>query len=262
MPQLTSNQSNPQGVKTQNLRKVYSEPKRGEVIAVEGATLEAHPGQILGLLGKNGAGKSTLLRMLSTVITPTSGEAWVGGHHTINDSSKVRQNLGFMSASTALYGRMSPREILNYFGELYGLSGDSLQSRIRFLIDRLEMGSYADGLCDKLSTGQKQRVYIARTLIHDPAVLFFDEPTSGLDVIMSQDVMSFVEDERTRGKTIIYCTHIMSEVERLCDQVVCIHDGTIMGSGTVEHLKSSTGEQTLERAFLSIVGYKSGENPS
>ncbi|MCE2767386.1 MAG: ATP-binding cassette domain-containing protein, partial [Fimbriimonadaceae bacterium] len=93
------------------------------MIAVEGATLEAHPGQILGLLGKNGAGKSTLLRMLSTVITPTSGEAWVGGHHTINDSSKVRQNLGFMSASTALYGRMSPREILNYFGELYGLSG-------------------------------------------------------------------------------------------------------------------------------------------
>ena len=205
-------------VRTEGLRKVFVDGKRGEIVAVSHATFEAKEGQILGLLGKNGAGKSTLLRMLSTVLTPTSGRAWVNGIDTQVDPSKVRQNLGFMSASTALYGRMSPREILRYFGELYGLKGQQLTSRMNELIEKLEIGPYADGLCDKLSTGQKQRVNIARTLLHDPQVLFFDEPTSGLDVVMSQDVMSFVENERTRGKTIIYCTHIMSEVDRLCDR--------------------------------------------
>ncbi|MBI1334181.1 MAG: ATP-binding cassette domain-containing protein [Armatimonadetes bacterium] len=243
-------------VRTEGLRKVFSDSKRGDVVAVENATFEAQEGQILGLLGKNGAGKSTLLRMLSTVLTPTSGRAWVNGIDTQVDPSKVRQNLGFMSASTALYGRMSPRDLLRYFGELYGLKGDGLTRRMDELIQKLEMGSYADGLCDKLSTGQKQRVNIARTLLHDPQVLFFDEPTSGLDVVMSQDVMSFVEDEKKRGKTIIYCTHIMSEVERLCDRVVCIHDGKLMGQGTVEEVKAETGQKTLEQAFLSIVGYQ------
>jgi sodium transport system ATP-binding protein len=244
-------------VRTEELRKVFVDGKRGEVVAVSHATFEAKSGEILGLLGKNGAGKSTLLRMLSTVLTPTSGRAWVNGIDTQVESGKVRQNLGFMSASTALYGRMSPKEILRYFGELYGLKGQGLTSRINELIEKFEIGPYADGLCDKLSTGQKQRVNIARTLLHDPQVLFFDEPTSGLDVVMSQDVMSFVEDERTRGKTIIYCTHVMSEVERLCDRVVCVHDGNLMGNGTVDELKAQTGKSTLEQAFLSIVGYKS-----
>lgn len=243
-------------VRTEELRKVFIDGKRGEIVAVSHATFEAHQGQILGLLGKNGAGKSTLLRMLSTVLTPTSGRAWVNGIDTQTDSGKVRQNLGFMSASTALYGRMSPREVLNYFGELYGLKGQQLTARVKELIEKLEIGPYADGLCDKLSTGQKQRVNIARTLLHDPQVLFFDEPTSGLDVVMSQDVMSFVEDEKRRGKTIIYCTHIMSEVERLCDRVICIHDGEMMGQGTVDELKSQTGKSTLEQAFLTIVGYQ------
>jgi sodium transport system ATP-binding protein len=236
-------------VRTEELRKVFVDGKRGEIVALSHATFEAQAGQILGLLGKNGAGKSTLLRMLSTVLTPTSGRAQV-------DPGKVRQNLGFMSASTALYGRMSPREIMRYFGELYGLKGKQLTNRINELIEKLEIGPYADGLCDKLSTGQKQRVNIARTLLHDPQVLFFDEPTSGLDVVMSQDVMSFVEDERARGKTIIYCTHIMSEVDRLCDRVICIHDGEMMGQGTVDELKAQTGKSTLEQAFLTIVGYK------
>ena len=243
-------------VRTEALRKVFVDGKRGEIVAVTDATFEALEGQILGLLGKNGAGKSTLLRMLSTVLTPTSGRAWVNGIDTQTDAGKVRQNLGFMSASTALYGRMSPREILRYFGELYGLKGPQLTNRMNELIEKLEIGPYADGLCDKLSTGQKQRVNIARTLLHDPQVLFFDEPTSGLDVVMSQDVMSFVEDERRRGKTIIYCTHIMSEVDRLCDRVICIHDGELMGQGTVEELKAQTGKATLEQAFLTIVGYQ------
>jgi sodium transport system ATP-binding protein len=243
-------------VRTEGLRKVFTDPKRGDIIAVEDATFEAQPGEIVGLLGKNGAGKSTLLRMLSTVLTPSAGKGWVAGHDIVAAPADVRRSIGFMSTSTALYGRMSPRETLMYFGELYGLNGSALKQRVNELIERLDITSYAEGLCDKLSTGQKQRVNIARTLLHDPQVLFFDEPTSGLDVVMSQDVMSFVEEERERGKTIIYCTHIMSEVERLCDRVVCIHDGAIKGQGSVEELRQQTGQATLERAFLDIVGYR------
>ncbi|MDH4388757.1 MAG: ATP-binding cassette domain-containing protein [Fimbriimonas sp.] len=242
-------------VRTDSLSKHFFDPKRGDVRAVEDATFEARPGQIVGLLGKNGAGKSTLLRMLSTVLTPSSGQAWVNDYDIVKEPTEVRRSIGFMSSSTALYGRMSPREILAYFGELYGLQGATLKSKVDDLISRLDIGSYADGLCDKLSTGQKQRVNIARTLIHDPQVLFFDEPTSGLDVVMSQDVMRFVEEERERGKTIIYCTHIMSEVERLCDHIICIHDGELKGQGSIEALKALTGENSLEKAFLNVVGY-------
>jgi sodium transport system ATP-binding protein len=242
-------------VRTDSLSKHFFDPKRGDVKAVEDATFESRPGQIVGLLGKNGAGKSTLLRMLSTVLTPSSGQAWVNDYDIVKEPTEVRRSIGFMSTSTALYGRMSPREILAYFGELYGLQGATLKSKVDDLISRLDIGSYADGLCDKLSTGQKQRVNIARTLIHDPQVLFFDEPTSGLDVVMSQDVMRFVEEERERGKTIIYCTHIMSEVERLCDHIICIHDGELKGQGSVEALKALTGENSLEKAFLNVVGY-------
>jgi sodium transport system ATP-binding protein len=243
-------------VRTEGLRKVFKDAKRGDVIAVTEATFEARPGEILGLLGKNGAGKSTLLRMLSTVLTPSAGRAWVNDFDVVNQPTDVRRSIGFMSTSTALYGRMSPRETLVYFGELYGLSKEPLTQKVEELIKRLDITSYADGLCDKLSTGQKQRVNIARTLLHDPQVLFFDEPTSGLDVVMSQDVMAFVEEEKAKGKTIIYCTHIMSEVERLCDRVVCIHDGEIKGQGTLEELKERTGQPTLEQAFLATVGYQ------
>jgi sodium transport system ATP-binding protein len=246
---------NPRMVRTDSLSKLFVDPKRGDVKAVQNATFEAQPGQIVGLLGKNGAGKSTLLRMLSTVLTPSSGKAWVSDFDIVANPTEVRRSIGFMSTSTALYGRMSPREILGYFGELHGLQGASLKAKVDELISRLDIGSYADGLCDKLSTGQKQRVNIARTLIHDPQVLFFDEPTSGLDVVMSQDVMRFVEEERERGKTIIYCTHIMSEVERLCDHIVCIHDGELKGQGSIEALKAQTGESSLEKAFLKVVGY-------
>ncbi len=242
-------------VRTDSLSKHFFDPKRGDVRAVEDATFEARPGQIVGLLGKNGAGKSTLLRMLSTVLTPSSGQAWVNDYDIVKEPTEVRRSIGFMSSSTALYGRMSPREILAYFGELYGLQGATLKSKVDDLISRLDIGSYADGLCDKLSTGQKQRVNIARTLIHDPQVHFFDEPSSGLDVVMSQDVMRFVEEERERGKTIIYCTHIMSEVERLCDHIICIHDGELKGQGSIEALKALTGENSLEKAFLNVVGY-------
>jgi sodium transport system ATP-binding protein len=220
---------------------------------VDNVSIEAHPGQVFGLLGVNGAGKTTMLRMLSTVLKPTSGKAWVAGYDVVQDGEKVRASIGFMSNTTALYGRLTGMEVLKYFGGLYGLQGDHLKQRLDFVTKQLDLDEFKDRLCDKMSTGQKQRVSIARTILHDPPVLFFDEPTAGLDVVTSQSVMEFIETSRAQGKTIVYCTHIMSEAERLCDEVAVIHEGRIKGEGTVQHLKEITGQPNLERAFLYLV---------
>lgn len=240
-------------VRTNNLCKHFSDSKRGVVRAVDGVSFTAETGEIFGLLGVNGAGKTTTLRMLSTVIQPTDGTAEVAGLDVTTHGADVRRQIGFMSASTALYGRLTPRDILNYFGSLYGLTGGALKSRIDDCIDKLKIGSFADRLCDKLSTGQKQRVSIARTILHDPPVLFFDEPTSGLDVVTSQTVLEFIEAERATGKTIIFSSHIMSEAERLCDRVAIIHGGVVRGSGTIPDLLSTTCATSFEKAFLSLV---------
>jgi len=241
-------------IRTQGLSKHFIEAKtKKTVVAVDNVSIEAQPGRVFGLLGVNGAGKTTMLRMLSTVIRPTSGTATVAGYDVVNEGEKVRASIGFMSNSTALYGRLTGFEVLQYFGRLYGLEGEQLNQRLKFVMDKLDLHDFKDRLCDKMSTGQKQRVSIARTILHDPPVLFFDEPTSGLDVVTSQSVMQFIEESRDQGKTIVYCTHIMSEVERLCNDIAVIHNGQIRGRGTVEDLKSQTGQTSLERAFLKLV---------
>jgi sodium transport system ATP-binding protein len=246
-------------VRTIGLSKHFQD-KTGLKKAVDDVSFEARPGEIFGLLGVNGAGKTTTLRMLSTVLNPTAGSAEVAGFDVQRDPQKVRASIGFMSTSTALYGRLTALEMIEYFGGLYGLEGARLQERLRYVVQKLQLDEFKDRLCDKLSTGQKQRVSIARTILHDPPVLFFDEPTAGLDVVSSQTVMEFIEEARTSGKTVIFSTHIMSEVERLCDRIAVIHDGRLHGEGTVQSLKSQTGEQSLEKAFLKLVGYAT--NPS
>jgi len=243
-------------VRTHELKKYFHEKKTGTKKAVDGVTFEARPGKILGLLGVNGAGKTTTLRMLSTVIRPTSGTAEVAGFDVQKDPEKVRASIGFMSNSTALYGRLTSKEVIEYFGGLYGLEGARLKDRMKYVTQKLQLEEFQDRLCDKLSTGQKQRVNIARTILHDPGVLFFDEPTAGLDVVTSQSVMEFIEEARDSGKTVVFSTHIMSEVERLCDEIVVIHDGVAKGAGTVQELKDKTGEATLEKAFLALVGFE------
>ncbi len=241
-------------VQTHAIAKHFIDPKRGVVKAVDGVSLQVQPGEIVGLLGANGAGKTTLLRMLSTVITPTSGTATIHGFDTVIHPEEVRRAIGFMSNSTALYGRLTAREVLEYFAGLYGIAQPARKARVDEVIDQMAIGEFADRLCDKLSTGQKQRVSIARTILHDPPVLFFDEPTAGLDVIMSQEVMKFIEEARERGKAVMYCTHIMSEVERLCDRVYVLHGGVIRGVGSVDEIKTLAGQSTLERSFLSLAG--------
>jgi sodium transport system ATP-binding protein len=241
-------------VRTDGIAKHFVDPKKGVVKAVDGVSITAKPGEIFGLLGVNGAGKTTMLRMLSTVLTPTSGTAEVAGYDVVKQAEKVRASIGFMSTSTALYGRLTSREMIEYFGELYGLKGSRLKERMDYVIEKLQLEEFLERLCDKLSTGQKQRVSIARTILHDPPVLFFDEPTAGLDVVSSQTVMQFIEEARDTGKTVVFCTHIMTEVDRLCNNVAVIHDGVIKAEGTVAQLKEQSGEENLERVFLKLVG--------
>lgn len=240
-------------ITVENLSKTFLGPKKSVVRAVVDVSFECHPGEIFGLLGANGAGKTTLLRMLSTIISPTAGRASVAGYDVVEHPAEVRKNIGFLSTTTALYQRLTAKETIQYFGKLHGLSGRDLQERTTYVIDLLNIGSFQNRLCDKLSTGEKQRVGLARTILHDPPVLFFDEPTAGLDVLASQTVMEFIEARREAGKTVVFSTHIMSEAERLCDRIAVIHSGRLAAIGSLDELRTATGQDRLEAVFLDLV---------
>jgi sodium transport system ATP-binding protein len=241
-------------IEAKNLTKTFHDKKRGEVHAVEAVSFRAEPGRVYGLLGANGAGKTTTLRMLATLLQPSSGSANVAGFDIARDPERVRANVGFLAASTALYGRLTAREMITYFGDLNGLARGETKARIKRLSSELDMDEFLDRRCDKFSTGMKQKTSIARTLIHDPAVMIFDEPTLGLDVMTARSIIKFVRECRDRGKTVIYSTHVMSEVEKICDRVGIIADGKLCAEGTVSELKARAGEQDMEEVFVKIVG--------
>lgn len=243
-------------VTADGLSKIFIDRKRGTVLALDEVSFEARPGEVFGILGVNGAGKTTLLRVLGTILAPSAGNATVAGYNIRTQAQEVRQHIGYLTGSTALYGRLSAREMLYYFGALYGMSGDALRRRVDELVETLQMQDFIDGRCDRLSTGQKQRVSIARSIIHNPPVMFMDEPTAGLDVVTSRTIMQFIEDSRQRGYTILFSTHIMSEAERLCDRIAVIHRGRIVTVGTLEELRSRTGERALELVFLHLISEK------
>ena len=235
-----------------NLTKVFQDKKRGAVRAVDGVSFHCEPGRIYGLLGANGAGKTTTLRMLATLLAPTSGSALVAGYDVSAQPEQARASLGFLSTATALYGRLTAREFVEYFGRLHGLPENELQRRLESLFARLEMNEFRDRRCEKLSTGMKQKTSIARVLIHDPPVMIFDEPTIGLDVMAARTIVSFIRECRERGKTVIFSTHVMSEVEKLCDRIGIIHSGRLLAEGTLDELRARTGLRDLEEIFVRI----------
>jgi sodium transport system ATP-binding protein len=204
-------------------------------------------------LGANGAGKTTTLRMLATILTPSAGTAIVAGYDVTRQSQKVRSSVGFLSTATALYGRLSAREMVEYFGRLHGLDEPTLRQRLDAIFERLEMNDFRDRRCDNLSTGMKQKVSIARTLVHDPSVMIFDEPTVGLDVMAARTIIEFIRECRDRGKTVIFSTHVMSEVEKLCDRVGIIHGGKLLAEGSLAELRAQFGIQDLEDIFVQVV---------
>jgi len=240
-------------IETQGLTKIFRDKKRGEIRAVDGVSFTCKPGQIYGLLGANGAGKTTTLRMLATILEPSDGTAIVCGHDVIEQPEKVRANVGFLSTATALYPRLNAQEMVEYFGRLNGLDETELKKRVDDIFSRLDMNSFRDRRCDKLSTGMKQKTSIARTLIHDPQVMIFDEPTLGLDIMTARTIIGFIRECRQRGKTVIFSTHVMSEVEKLCDVIGIIQSGKLLAEGSLAELRERYQELDLEEIFMKVV---------
>lgn len=235
------------------LSKVFYDESRGEVRAVDNIDFDCRPGEIFGLLGANGAGKTTTLRMLATILKPTSGTATVIGHDVMRAPEAVRRNLGFTSATTALYPRLTARETLEFFARINGWPEENLRDRVETLIHRFGFADYAGARVDKLSQGMKQKVAIARTVVHDPPVLIFDEPTVGLDVLNAIEMQKAIGQLRDEGKTIIFSTHIMSEAEKLCNRIAIIHRGKIHACDTLANLRQVTGKHYLEDIFVYYV---------
>ncbi|MBT4866864.1 MAG: ATP-binding cassette domain-containing protein [Planctomycetaceae bacterium] len=240
-------------IHAQDLTKSFADLKRGSVYALDHVSFDVQPGEIYGLLGPNGAGKTTCLRIISTVLRPTSGSAVVAGYDVATQPEKVRSRIGFMSGNTGIYDRMTAREMVEYFGRMYGLEEDALQQRIEEIFETLQMHDISDILGSKMSTGMKQKVSIARTIVHDPPVLIFDEPTTGLDVLVARAVIKAIESLRDQGKCIIFSTHIMREVEKLCDRIAIIHKGKILATGTIDELESEYDEPDMEELFFELI---------
>jgi sodium transport system ATP-binding protein len=235
------------------LCKTFHDTAGHLIQAVDHISFDAHPGEILGLLGPNGAGKTTTLRILCTLLKPTSGYARVAGFDTVTQADEVRRHVGFLSANTGVYDRMTAKEMVEYYGRLHGLEGEHLKSRLEEMFATLGMNDIRNVRGGKMSTGQKQKVSIARALIHDPPVIIFDEPTNGLDVLVQRSVLQRVQELRDQGKCIIYSTHIFREVEKLCDRVAIIHHGQVLDCGTLPELRERHQQQDLEELFFSLM---------
>jgi sodium transport system ATP-binding protein len=235
-------------LEVKNLSKSF-----GAKRVVSDLSFEARSGEIFGLLGPNGAGKTTTIRIIATMLAPDQGTVKVAGFDTAKQPGQVRGSVGVLTAELGVYHRFSGRENLRYFGELYGMSGDKLEDRIRTLAKQLDMEDFIDQRAEGYSTGMKQKLSIARSVIHDPDLVIFDEPTSGLDVLAAQTVLKFMQEAKGRGKCVVFSTHHMHEAEKLCDRVAIIHRGRLVVSGSVASLKRNSNSHDLEGAFLSLV---------
>ncbi len=241
-------------IEVDHLWKLYQiESDDGTEAAVADLSLRVEPGEIFGLLGPNGAGKTTTLRILATMLEPTRGTVRVCGHDVRHAPAAVRRSIGFVSNNTAVYDRMTAWETVEYFGRLYGMRKAELRDRMESLFSDLQMQSFRDVLGGKMSTGMKQKVSIARSLVHDPPVLVFDEPTLGLDVLASRALLEIIERLRSLGKCILFSTHIMREVEKLCDRVAIMHRGRMLAEGTVSSLSYEYERRDFEDVFFHLI---------
>lgn len=249
-------------IKVENLYKEFTlnakqrkelATKEKKAIAVQNVSFECKPGRIYSLLGPNGAGKTTTLRMISTIFQPTSGSIEIAGINAVKNPQEARKKIGFLTGSAGLYGRLTPNELIKYFADLYGVDNHTFELRKKRLYDLLDMNEFANKRIAKLSTGMKQKVSISRTMIHDPEVVVFDEPTSGLDVITSENIIRLITDCKNEGKTVIFSSHIMSEVDLLSDDIGIIHKGKMLFDGTKQEFIQNKQEDSLTAEFIRIV---------
>ncbi len=241
-------------IRFQGLTKRY-----GALTAVRDLTLEVRPGEIYALLGPNGAGKTTALRCLATLLRPDAGSVSVSGADSVREPLEVRRRMAFLAASMGLYERLTARELVAYFGQLHGLRGPALDARVDSLVALFGLVEFEHRLCGRLSTGQRQRVSLARALVHDPPALVLDEPTLGLDVLSGRTIHEFMLRERERGKAVLFSTHQMQEVELLADRVGVLRGGELVAEGKPPELLEQTGEPNLARAFLALVSNGAAE---
>jgi sodium transport system ATP-binding protein len=240
-------------IQVDRLEKHFQDKKRGVVHALDQVSFDVKEREIFGLLGPNGAGKTTCLRLLATILKPTGGTAVVGGADIVKDPEQVRRQIGFLSGDMGSYGRLTPREVLAFFGKLNGMEGPALRQRIDQMVAKFEFAEFADTKIDKLSTGMKQKVAIARTVLHDPPILILDEPSSGLDVPTARLIEDFILHAKNSGKCIIFSTHVMEEAEYLCDRIGVVHQGKLKAIGTMDELRELTGKQRLREIFLDLL---------
>jgi ABC-type multidrug transport system ATPase subunit len=241
-------------IRVENLTKVFPNPDGTEKTAVDHITFEVRPGEIYGLLGPNGAGKTTTLRMVSGLLRPTTGHVWIKGEDVTDHADRVKRHIGYLTANTGLYARLTPREMLDYFGTLYDLPQERIRARIAELVGWLDMQSYVHLRCGALSTGQKQRTNIARALIADPPILVLDEPTLGLDVLSNRVILEFIRTQASAGKAVLLSTHALDEIESMCRRIGLIHNGELVAEGELDVLRAQTGRTRLSEIFLDIVG--------
>ena len=244
-------------LRCEDLVKIYKKRK-----VVNKASVQVSKGEIVGLLGPNGAGKTTALRILSTVLRPSSGQVTINGYDVLTQPFLVRHQIGYVSANTAVYDRMTAWEMVEYFGRLYGLEKEPLRQRMENIFQRLRMNEIRDCMGAKMSTGMKQKVSIARAIVHDPPVLIFDEATVGLDVLVARAMLETVAELRDQGKCIIFSTHIMREAERLCNRIAIVHRGHILANGTLAELTEEYGEDDLEELFFQLISKYDESQPT
>ena len=240
-------------IQVDRLTKVFPDKSRGPIRAVDEVSFEVRGGEIFGLLGPNGAGKTTALRLLATLLEPTSGTARVGGHDITAEPDQVRRRIGFLSGDMGLYHRLTGREVVSFFARLHGWENQRLAERIEQVFSLLEIRDFADRRIDKLSSGMRQRIAIARTLVHDPPILILDEPSYGLDVPTARLIEEFILSAKRAGKCILFSTHVMEEAEYLCDRIAVISAGEVRSIGTMEELRALTGKQRLREIFLDLL---------
>jgi sodium transport system ATP-binding protein len=243
-------------IRVDNLGKIFKGRKRGEVLALQDVSFRVKEGEIFALLGPNGAGKTTTLRILSTLIRPTSGDAYISQFSVQKHKEDVRKLIGVVSYETGVYERMTPVEIGYYFGRLNDLDDAEIGKNLEYIFHLLRMRDFVDQRTETFSSGMKQKTVIMRALVTNPQVLIFDEPTSGLDLLTAKNVMDYIRLLRENGKTILFSTHILWEAEKLADRIGIIHKGDLVENGSLDVLRQKTGKRDLEEIFFSIVGTK------